>query len=563
MRPRPPTTVSSFIIYTPNLLATLYTDVANRTLVDLPGLIHATNKAQTATDKELILALVQEYMKNPRTIILAVVSAKNDFANQVILDYCQKIDKKGRRTLGIITKPDFLRADSENERSWIDLAQNKDIYLERGWHMLKNRADNEMHFSFKERHEAENLFFSKGRYVDLPRECVGIDTLRTRLSSLLLNHLIKELPSLKKEITEKLEAASNELAALGQKRETSVDQRMLLTRISMEINHILTAAIGGHYVHPFFGAVDMDASIGSEANIKRFRAVVQHLNYQFAENIRLRGHRFKVTSGQTSVKPTPKVGEENEDDNNKKDDDQGHYDEDEEGPHSGDDGENDEKHSYMDEGDIVSSLPKPKRMSPQEAITWVKKVMKRSRGHELPGNFNPELISHLFWDQSKPWETIAYLHVNEVARACKTFIYLVLKEVAPAEFLDPLKAITVDVALQDALTASLEELNKLLEDKTRHPMTYNHYFTTTVQKSRQHNYRTLTASAKRVCTPRAVADKVSASVKPEELQNQPGSIQQNMRTLSAEEALKNLHAYYKVSNKGKDLLTTIDTNCCN
>lgn len=79
--------------------------------------IHSTNKAQTETDKELILNLVKEYMSNPRTIILAgershcsshrnilsrnlVVSAKNDYANQIILNYARKIDENGKRTLG-------------------------------------------------------------------------------------------------------------------------------------------------------------------------------------------------------------------------------------------------------------------------------------------------------------------------------------------------------------------------------------------------------------------------------------------------------------------------------
>lgn len=104
----------------------------SRTLVDLPGLIHATTKAQTEMDKELILNLVTQYMKNSRTIILVVVSAKNDFANQIILDRCRKIDGQGRRTLGIINKPDFLREGTANELSWIELAQNKDIYLKRG-----------------------------------------------------------------------------------------------------------------------------------------------------------------------------------------------------------------------------------------------------------------------------------------------------------------------------------------------------------------------------------------------------------------------------------------------
>ena len=83
-------------------------------MVDLPGLIHATNKAQTEADKELILDIVKEYMKSERTIILAVVSAKNDFANQIILDHCKKIDQKCERTMGIVTKPDYLREGSQN-----------------------------------------------------------------------------------------------------------------------------------------------------------------------------------------------------------------------------------------------------------------------------------------------------------------------------------------------------------------------------------------------------------------------------------------------------------------
>jgi hypothetical protein len=110
-------------------------------------------------------------MGNPRTIILAVVSAKNDYANQIILDHCRKIDEQGRRTIGIITKPDFLREGTDNELAWIELAQNKDIFLERGWHMLKNRSDNQMQLSFEERNADEDLFFSKGRYADLPRKC--------------------------------------------------------------------------------------------------------------------------------------------------------------------------------------------------------------------------------------------------------------------------------------------------------------------------------------------------------------------------------------------------------
>lgn len=93
------------------------------TLVDLPGLIHSETKMQSKADVELIDGLVDDYIKEKRTIVMAVVSAKNDYANQIILKKCRDVDPKGHRTLGIITKPDFLEPDSDNEASWIELAE--------------------------------------------------------------------------------------------------------------------------------------------------------------------------------------------------------------------------------------------------------------------------------------------------------------------------------------------------------------------------------------------------------------------------------------------------------
>ncbi|KAF5846677.1 hypothetical protein GGP41_004724 [Bipolaris sorokiniana] len=216
------------------------------TLVDLPDLIHATNKAQTEADKELILDLVSQYMKNPRTIVLAVVSAKNNFANQIILDHCRKIDEQGRRTLAIITKPDFLREGTDNE---------------------------------------------------LPRECIGITSLHERLSKVLLHHLIRELPSLKEEMMTKYRATLDEISNLGEKRNTSYEQRVFLMKISMKVNDILKSATKGYYESPFFGTINKDAAVDSSENIRRFRAVVQHLNMGFAKDMRLRGHGYNFEAG--------------------------------------------------------------------------------------------------------------------------------------------------------------------------------------------------------------------------------------------------------------------------
>lgn len=43
-------------------------------------------------DVQLVQYVVQSYMKEPRSIILAVVSAKNDFANQIVLKLARDAD---------------------------------------------------------------------------------------------------------------------------------------------------------------------------------------------------------------------------------------------------------------------------------------------------------------------------------------------------------------------------------------------------------------------------------------------------------------------------------------
>jgi hypothetical protein len=490
-----------------------------RTLVDLPGLIHATNKAQTETDKELILNLVKEYMKNPRTIILAVVSAKNDYANQIILDHCRKIDEQGRRTLGIITKPDFLREGTENELAWIELAQNKDIYLERGWHMLKNRSDNQMNFTFEQRNADENLFFSKGRYADMPRECVGIESLCERLSRVLLNHLIKELPSLKEEMVSKLQTTLAEIQKLGDKRNTTYEQRMVLMKISMRVNDVLKSAIQGYYEAPFFGPIDKDAAVDAAENVRRFRAVIQYLNITFANNMRLRGHKYTFGAG------TSDDAREVEEDSKAQ-----------------------EELASLEESSQLDFLPKPTKLTRLEAISWVRKTLERSRGHELPGTFQPMLISQLFWEQSQPWQQIASQHISTVASACKEFVDTVLQDSAPPEFIGRITALNVDSALKQALSRAEDELVKVLKDKDRHPTTYNHYFTTTVQKMRHRKHHQITKKAAKASEVMAYDNNGDACVHidPETLAEEMEKVVElDMDVFSSQEALDIERAYYK------------------
>src|ERR1700722_20447726 len=62
------------------------------TLVNLPGLIHVENKAQNRDDVQMVSEPVDQYISNSRTIILPIVSAKNDYANKIILNRARDVD---------------------------------------------------------------------------------------------------------------------------------------------------------------------------------------------------------------------------------------------------------------------------------------------------------------------------------------------------------------------------------------------------------------------------------------------------------------------------------------
>jgi hypothetical protein len=489
------------------------------TLVDLPGLIHSANRMQSDEDVKLIQELVLDYMKNPRTIILAVITAKNDYANQIVLKHCQTIDPTGHRTLGIITKPDTLTEGTANQRSWLDLAQNRDIYFELGWHMVKNRSDLEGSKSFSQRNTAERQFFSKGAYLDLPSHCKGIETLRSRLSALLYNHLKTELPHLKGELMEKLSNTSRELDHLGVKKSTPPEQRMFLIDIGMRINEILKAGVRGQYEVSFFGVVNMEAAVDSLENIRRFRAVVQHLNLKFSDRMHRVGSKYRIPS---------RKGKEGAEEHEKDKD----------------------LPTWKDSALVkTSNIGGPIKMTREDAIEWVHRTLERSRGLELPGSFNSLIISQLFWEQFTPWEELALAHIESVADKCRTFVDIVLKETAPLDIKTRLTDYCVEKALEDALKAAKDELNKIVGDKERNLMTYNHYFTSKIQDQRKSKIAQILSSVAKTAqvswTKEGDGSVVETFIDPTKLEaDMHNGIEQNMDKFSAEDALDTQIAYY-------------------
>ena len=274
------------------------------TLVDLPGVIHSENKSQTAEDVQVISKLVEQYISNPRTIILPIVSAMNDAANQIILNRAKEHDPLGKRTLGIITKPDVLSPGSESEDAFIGLAMNQNITFEKGWHVLRGRAFSERNVSFAERNAIEATFFSQGRWPELDPDTVGISALRGRLSELLFTHVKQELPKLRGELETTSAQNAMLLQKLGEKRASLAEQRQFLTRISTSFRDLCKAAVDGHYDHEHFGE-DVSLTIHEQAAIRRLRALVQKRHIEYAEVLRTAGHKYKAMDKALGVPKTP------------------------------------------------------------------------------------------------------------------------------------------------------------------------------------------------------------------------------------------------------------------
>ncbi|KAJ4307323.1 hypothetical protein N0V88_000706 [Collariella sp. IMI 366227] len=195
------------------------------TLVDLPGLFLAGNKDQSEQDATLAEKLVLSYMKTPRTIILAVVSAKSDFALQQVTRHTREQDPRGKRTLGLITKPDTLDQGSDSEQFYIQLAQNKDVHFGLGWHVLRNRTYAERNDSAAARDAAEADFFSNGVWTSLKPSQLGVASLRLRLSHVLRNQILSQLPSILEDVTKGIDECRATLQQLGTPRVTSAEQR--------------------------------------------------------------------------------------------------------------------------------------------------------------------------------------------------------------------------------------------------------------------------------------------------------------------------------------------------
>lgn len=369
-------------------------DMCPLTLVDLPGFYHSETKDQSAKGIPIVDRLANRYMAQKSSIILSVVSGKNDLALQTVHNRVLQHDPHRLRTMGIITKADYIRGNSQ----FLSLARNEEPKYKYalGWHVLRNRTEDEADISNEKRDANEEELFQSQVWQDFPQRCKGIKTLRQRLSKALYEHIKTNMPGLLGQIRAEVKVRETQLDRLGPERSSPQELRQYLTTISKKFERLALDANRGYYTDDFFnspqGLESEDLFAESTERIHKLRALVRDLNGMFYEVMSVKGHSRNIY---------------------------------------------DPENTLMDREEMDRALRYPKAMSPwtkhyrvqDPASVKLKDMMELvdiratvNRGIEFPGSSNDELAVREFKEQASRWEDIASRHLDTVTSVSQSFV---------------------------------------------------------------------------------------------------------------------------------------------
>ena len=215
-------------------------------IIDVPDIFRTpTYGVTTKEDMTLVQSMVKSYIKDSRTIILAVIPAPVDIATQEILSMAEEADPLGQRTRGVLTKPDLV--DRGGEEHVMDLVRGTKNKLNLGYCMVRNRGQQDKSLSTTDRHEKEKQFFNTAPWSTLDRERVGIPALQDRLRELLVDITRREFPNVKHEVDKRLLDCEHKLKSLGPARETDDQQRTFLLDLAAKFQEITSHALDAYY----------------------------------------------------------------------------------------------------------------------------------------------------------------------------------------------------------------------------------------------------------------------------------------------------------------------------
>jgi hypothetical protein len=195
-----------------------------------------------------IKALIHEYLRNPRCVILAIVPANVDFHNSQIMADALEVDPETKRTIPVITKPDLIDAGAEKDVEQLLLGR-KTRDFQMGFHMVKGRGQAELdrNGTIEEGIRVEESFFSNTQpWRDVhDRDLFGTTNLRKKLGNLQLQMIREVLPCIILELHQKGEIAKEQLSQLGSIPSSDSEKRIFFRRLVDKIVDQLRGLLTG------------------------------------------------------------------------------------------------------------------------------------------------------------------------------------------------------------------------------------------------------------------------------------------------------------------------------
>ncbi|ELQ35152.1 hypothetical protein MCOR27_004382 [Pyricularia oryzae] len=192
-------------IYSPN--------VPDLSLIDLPGYIQVVGQNQPLELKQKISELCDKYIQPPN-VILAISAADVDLANSTALRASRRVDPRGERTIGVVTKMDLV-----DPIRGAAILNDKQYPLRLGYVGVVSRAPTSTSL-FKKGNENlisaivkhENAYFSSHPLEFGPNAGVNVGTthLRKKLMHVLEQTMSASLQSTSQAIRQELEEATYE-----------------------------------------------------------------------------------------------------------------------------------------------------------------------------------------------------------------------------------------------------------------------------------------------------------------------------------------------------------------
>lgn len=414
------------------------------TIIDVPGMFeNETPGLTTKADIELVKDMVRSYIRETRTIILAVVPCTGDIANQKILTYAKTVDPDGRRTMGVLTKPDLaIERATQDEVAKLVRGGRGDLKL--GYCLVKNRGADDMGSSSEQRDRQEKDFFAGEPWKKLPAERLGVPSLKKRLQALLMDTTRSEFPKVRAELTEKLNRMQEDLKGMGESRATPDQQRAYLCEVATKFTEVKNQALDAYYTRNKILADNPDLKLITK---------IREISENFSRVLYQKGHMRAFDDSGASDQSDAWDGKDEEDSLAYE------YDHDEDGACTERDSLYDwqAKCKIPDLGadDLCDILSEPYRCplpSEDGILKHIQAEYMTSRGIEL-GTFSGEMLPITFKEQAKKWAPMARAHVSNAILVVHHFIYKVLERCCP------------DPAVRDELWAVL--LDELREKYKR------------------------------------------------------------------------------------------------